>query len=271
MDLSHFIKDDSCLPPPSAKVLPFMLQQKLIRQLQERNIPCKSKAVITTSLTSKRDDEYSSDHLYTTSELDDELHRVDIAIAASRQGIQAAEETYYEETATQGNIFNGWDGFIDSRDIVGSLSERNHHVVHASSNAAMRRMPMDHRWFSNSHVSRSTSRIHDNNDTELSSKYLKVTHLDDDGKAVTIMTEEESAAMDLQQTEASAATALPNDKQLTAETSNETEEGNQDMEESNEIDKTMVVDDMKTPDNKKGKRKAAPTPPVSTRPKRARK
>lgn len=61
--------------------------------------------------------------------------------------IHRGEESYYEETNGHGNIFRGWDTFVDSRDALGSVGASS--VPQGGS----RRIAADNRWFTSSYSS----------------------------------------------------------------------------------------------------------------------
>ena len=255
MELSDISSKGSCLPVPSAEVLPPLLRQKLSRLLQQRHIPNKT-ALKGTALNTSAVAPQDRERQYTANELEDELQRVATAIATTQRHIQLGEETYFEETVPHGSIYSGWDGFIDNRD-VGSAS--NGGGNHSSTNP-LRRMPHDYRWCSTSHSSTNGIQSAEH------SRYLAPPSLEE-GTPVTIMTEEEGMAMERQkeqENEASqpAVSAVPNEQ----------EEPNQAQEatEKPPVAEEPEPSEEKKPE-KKGKRKAPAAPPVSTRPKRTRK
>jgi len=57
--------------------------------------------------------------------------------------LHRGEELYFEDTQAHGNIYRGWDAFVDLKDVgtnAGSMNQPG----------SYRRMPSDHRWFSGS-------------------------------------------------------------------------------------------------------------------------
>ena len=97
-----------------------------------------------------------SNRIFTADELEEELKLTSQAIVSLEKQIQCGEETYFDETYSHGNIFQQWDGFIDAREIGGSISAADNSSNAASASAgsigsgAQKRMPADHRWMSNS-------------------------------------------------------------------------------------------------------------------------
>jgi hypothetical protein len=65
----------------------------------------------------------------------------DVLVDIQKQ-IHRGEEAYYEETNNRGNLFRGWDTFVDSKEIG---------IVNATSvPQGTRRIPADYRWFASS-------------------------------------------------------------------------------------------------------------------------
>ena len=252
MELSDISIDGSCLPVPSAEVLPLLLRQKVTRQLQQRHIPNKTAFKGTTLNKLAAVTPQDRDRQYTASELEDELQRVALAVASTQRHIQLGEEAYYEETFPHGSIYAGWDGFIDNRDVGSASSGGANH----SSAAPMRRMPQDYRWCSSSHTNRMQSVEH--------SRYLAPPSLEE-GTPVTVMTEEEAVAMELQKEQESEAS-----QPVKVAAPTEQEEPTEPQEAAEDAQVIEEPPEDKKPE-KKGKRKASTAPPVSTRPKRTRK
>lgn len=57
------------------------------------------------------------------------------------------EEVYHEDTNAHGNVFRGWDAFVDLKDVGVGAGSSSMHLV---SGSGTRRMPSDQRWFSGS-------------------------------------------------------------------------------------------------------------------------
>jgi hypothetical protein len=260
---------------PSAEALPFILRQKLRRQLHRLG---KSDPYASLALTAeKKVPAEDRPRLYTADELETQLQQVSAAIVSTQQQIQASEETYYEETYAHGSVFAGWDGFIDSREVGANLAAA----------APQRRMPQDSRWFS------SSSSSNNNNSQRQETPHLPV-QLVEEGRPVTFQVEEamvtEKAATTA--TAQSAAVEPPTDEAKNND--DETDEPNADdamkmgpedttynekdaekeeeAEEQAEKEQEDVKKDETKKDVKASKRKAAVTvePTRTTRPKRAK-
>lgn len=57
---------------------------------------------------------------FTAYELEERMYKTTTAIANIQRQLYRGEEVYYEETYGHGNIFRGWDGLVDLKDIGGS-------------------------------------------------------------------------------------------------------------------------------------------------------
>lgn len=126
---------------PSGDALPLILRDKVERF---------ALAASTPSLPdySKRLSLADRSRIFTAEELEEHILKTSQAIASVQTQILRGEEAYYEETHNHGNVFQGWDGFIDSRDILNTILS-GQAATAASSMMSGRRMPPDHRWFSN--------------------------------------------------------------------------------------------------------------------------
>jgi hypothetical protein len=73
-----------------------------------------------------------------------------VRIQLIQKQIMRGEECYHDET--QFNVYRGWDGYTDARVDAGGGSSAAHGASSSSSQTGgvYRRMPPDHRWFSNS-------------------------------------------------------------------------------------------------------------------------
>ena len=93
--------------------------------------------------------------IYTAKEIEERMKKISkIVLVDLQKQIQRGEESYYEETNGHGNLFRGWDAFVDSRDPVGSAG------VSSMPQGGSRRIPADNRWFTSSgnSVARTTNR-----------------------------------------------------------------------------------------------------------------
>ena len=79
----------------------------------------------------------------------DELEQIMVQASAQMEEIQKqlhrGEEVYFEETQAHGNLYRGWDTFIDLKDV--GINPGGGVVPQPG---ASRRMPSDNRWFSGS-------------------------------------------------------------------------------------------------------------------------
>jgi hypothetical protein len=75
--------------------------------------------------------------------LEDLLVKTTVAMVDIQKQVYRGEETYYEDTHAHGNIFRGWDAYVDSKDLG---------AIHGTSAPPQtsRRVPGDSRWFSGS-------------------------------------------------------------------------------------------------------------------------
>jgi hypothetical protein len=76
--------------------------------------------------------------VWTTHELQERVAKAEAAMVQIQRQLHCGEECYFEETNHHGNIFRGWDAFVDSKDDP------------AANNGPSRRIHSDHRWFSTS-------------------------------------------------------------------------------------------------------------------------
>jgi hypothetical protein len=83
--------------------------------------------------------------IFTAKEIEGRMQKITkVALADVQKQIIRGEESYYEETSGHGNIFRGWDAFVDSRDAAGSVG------VSSMPQGGSRRIPADNRWFASS-------------------------------------------------------------------------------------------------------------------------
>eukprot|EP00978_Attheya_sp_CCMP212_P009116 scaffold21463_cov52-Attheya_sp.AAC.5 len=73
--------------------------------------------------------------VWTTQELQERVAKAEAAMVQIQRQLHCGEECYFEETNHHGNIFRGWDAFVDSKDDP------------AANNGPSRRIHSDHRWF----------------------------------------------------------------------------------------------------------------------------
>ena len=130
----------------SGVVLPLILQRKL--KSQERASE-KGKEDSNNGKDADGSGEDAPDarenQVFTAEELEERIWKARLAMSDIQKQLIRGEESYYEETNGHGNLFRGWDLFIDARDLGTSAS--------SFTGAGGRRMPADFRWFSSSCVS----------------------------------------------------------------------------------------------------------------------
>jgi hypothetical protein len=131
------------LPPLSGLLLPLVLRRKLQKQKQA------SEEGTDDTSEDKNDEALSgmnatANRIFTAEELEERISRVKTAMEDIQKQLCRGEESYFEETNNHGNLYRGWDAFIDAKD-VGSGT-----AVPQSLGTSNRRMPADHRWFSSS-------------------------------------------------------------------------------------------------------------------------
>jgi hypothetical protein len=142
------------VPKPSGLALPLLLRRKWRDQKinaepsPSSTVPSTSVAPIITSSSSLPNDEVKvqsypglsetensmlSNRIFTADEIEERMERIyKVALVDIQKQIHRGEETYYEDTYAHGNLFRGWDAFVDSKDVAGSASAP----------------PADSRWFS---------------------------------------------------------------------------------------------------------------------------
>jgi hypothetical protein len=86
----------------------------------------------------------TTNRIFAAEDLEERIRRAKSAMEDIQKQLQRGEESYYEETSGHGNLYRGWDAFIDAKD-VGSGTSAPQSVGMSS-----RRMPPDCRWFSGS-------------------------------------------------------------------------------------------------------------------------
>lgn len=86
----------------------------------------------------------TTNRIFTAEDLEERIKRAKLAIEDIQKQIHRGEESYYEETSGHGNLYRGWDAFIDAKDVGSGASATQ------SVGVSSRRMPLDCRWFSGS-------------------------------------------------------------------------------------------------------------------------
>lgn len=76
--------------------------------------------------------------VFSSEDLEKRIWKATVAMVELQKQVHRGEETYYDETFNHGNIFKGWEGFLDAKDVGNS------------DGIGGRRVPADFRWFSSS-------------------------------------------------------------------------------------------------------------------------
>lgn len=137
----------------SGEVLPYLLRKKY-KEYSESNFPA-AKASETKNKQLKNNQKsdigdtkvfpYEEEGLNqsTTDDLGQELYLMSTAMIDIQKQLHRGEELYFEDTQAHGNIYRGWDAFVDLKDVSSNSGSLNQP-------GSYRRMPSDHRWFSGS-------------------------------------------------------------------------------------------------------------------------
>ncbi|CAB9526232.1 expressed unknown protein [Seminavis robusta] len=134
---------------PSGVQLPFILRKKLEEQEANRQAEAPAEESqqeglkFFTAVACDDSDEGESDDdelptendALTATDLESRLWRASVALVEIQKQIHRGEETYYEDTFGHGNLFKGWEGFLDAKDVGTASSSKP---------------PRDSRWFSSS-------------------------------------------------------------------------------------------------------------------------
>ena len=99
-------------------------------------------------------------HVFTTSDLEKKLAQANAALLTIQKQLVRGEELYYQETDAHGNMYKGWDNFIDTKSEhmgipnyeIGSSNDpkEKRKMPENVNNTPIRRMHNDLRWFSSS-------------------------------------------------------------------------------------------------------------------------
>jgi hypothetical protein len=149
-------------PKPSGVSLPLLLKQKW--QIQQRMLqhytegqgaaaysPSEGTNQDTSSTQpllrydrrtplSRHETSKLQNKVFTTAELEQRIYQTTVAMVDIQMQLHRGEEIYFEDTVAHGNMFKGWDAFVDLK-------------MDDSADNAMgppRRVPADSRWFSSS-------------------------------------------------------------------------------------------------------------------------
>lgn len=100
----------------------------------------------------KAETEQLANRVFTAKELEERIWMTTNAMVDIQRQLYRGEEVYYEDTHNHGNIYRGWDAFVDAKDVGGSNAASS-----SIGQPTSRRVPADSRWFSSS--CRSISRM----------------------------------------------------------------------------------------------------------------
>lgn len=128
---------------PSGEVLPFVLRKAYNERIDQvsGDESCKMKLPSHPQV-----DKADQNQVFSVEELEQKMLQASSVMMEIQKQLYRGEEVYFEETQTHGNLFRGWDTFIDLKDVG----------IHAGAGAApqpgggARRTPVDNRWFSGS-------------------------------------------------------------------------------------------------------------------------
>lgn len=137
---------DSSQPSPSGSFLPYLLRKKWKAE-NEGSSEEPPSTVSPQHLTElypaiTRAEKSRILHcVFTAQEIENRMQQISkVVLVDIQKQIQKGEEAYYEDTNGHGNLFRGWDAFVDSKDSG---------VASASSvPQGTKRIPTDCRWFS---------------------------------------------------------------------------------------------------------------------------
>lgn len=148
------MKKRSTTTVPSGEVLPLYLRKKYNDQIDRAGQGGEDQSKKKLPLQPKVD-KGDVNQVFTAEELEHKMIQASYVMMEIQKQLYRGEEVYMEDTHTHGNLFRGWDAFIDLKD-VGS----NAGGGAAAQPGATRRIPADNRWFSGSckSVARSFSR-----------------------------------------------------------------------------------------------------------------
>lgn len=142
-------------PAPSGTCLPLFLRQKWKEQNEEGSSTAGCPLSITEQYPqiTRAEKNRSMSRIFSSKEIEDRIQRISKhSLVDIQRMIHRGEETYFEDTNGHGNLFRGWDTFVDSRDVLGSAG-----ASLAPQGGGSRRMPADNRWFASSCTSFSKS------------------------------------------------------------------------------------------------------------------
>ena len=146
---------------PSGVVLPMILRMKYNEQVGNATGDDKKGAKLPLHPQVDKDDE---NQVFSVEELEQKMMQASSVMMEIQKQLYRGEEGYVEETHAHGNMFRGWDAFIDLKDVG------VHHAGMAPQPGISRRIPTDNRWFSGSSTSVPRSGYHHRPQSRMSSR-----------------------------------------------------------------------------------------------------
>jgi Histone acetyltransferase subunit NuA4 len=146
---------------PSGAVLPMILRMKYNDLVDTATDDDQKRAKLPVYPLVDKDDE---NQVFSVEELEQKMMQASSVMMEIQKQLYRGEEGYVEETHAHGNLFRGWDAFIDLKDVGG------HHAGMAPQPGTSRRIPTDNRWFSGSCTSIARSGYHNRPHSRMSSR-----------------------------------------------------------------------------------------------------
>lgn len=146
---------------PSGVVLPMILRMKYNEQVANSAGDDQKGAKLPLHPQIDKDDE---NQVFSVEELEQKMMQASSVMMEIQKQLYRGEEGYVEETHAHGNLFRGWDTFIDLKDVGVN------HAGMAPQPGTSRRIPTDNRWFSGSCTSVPRSGYHHRPQSRMSSR-----------------------------------------------------------------------------------------------------
>jgi hypothetical protein len=130
---------DSSQPAPSGSFLPYFLRKKWKIQNGESSAPEASTEQYPEMTRAEKS--RIMHRVFSAQEIEDRMQQISkVVLVEIQKQIHKGEEAYFEETNGHGNLFRGWDAFVDSKEIGATGA--------SSVPQGTKRIPADCRWFS---------------------------------------------------------------------------------------------------------------------------
>lgn len=135
---------DSSQPAPSGSFLPYFLRHKWKIEHGDSSAPEESTEPYPEMTRAEKS--RIVHRVFSAQEIEDRMQQISKGVLVEIQKqIYKGEEAYFEDTNGHGNLFRGWDAFVDSKEIGATGA--------ASVPQGTKRIPADCRWFSSSYRS----------------------------------------------------------------------------------------------------------------------